>query len=115
MTEHLQTTLDKVITLIAHEIADRCVKEIERLSAESRSQSVVSNAAVQTAPAKPKVENTLLKIKQVQDRVSLSRSSIYKMLNREEFPKPIKIGARTAWSEASITQWIAGLQRTRAR
>ena len=40
-------------------------------------------------------------------RVSMSRSSIYAAIARNEFPAPIKLGARSvAWVESEISEFI---------
>jgi prophage regulatory protein len=47
--------------------------------------------------------------KAVQQRVGLSRSTLYLLISRGEFPAPVKIGARAvAWESAAIDEWIAG-------
>lgn len=55
----------------------------------------------------------ILRIKQVQERLGLSRSTIYDRINvnspryDKEFPKPLKIGASAVgWLEESINEWI---------
>ena len=49
----------------------------------------------------------LLKRQQVEEITTLSRSSIYDMIKRGVFPKPIKIGERAvAWREADIIAWM---------
>jgi prophage regulatory protein len=51
---------------------------------------------------------TLLRRKQVIDRVGLSRSTLYSYMSKNLFPRPVRIGVRAvAWSEAAIDQWIA--------
>ena len=53
-----------------------------------------------------KYEN-LLDRKKVEIKTTLSRSSIYDMIARGEFPKPVKIsGRRVAWLESSVDAWI---------
>ena len=48
-----------------------------------------------------------LKLKVVTDLTGLSRSSIYLMMSKDEFPKRISIGARAvAWSSEDIDNWI---------
>ena len=50
---------------------------------------------------------SILKIRTVQERTGLSRSSIYAYITDGRFPKPIKIGARSVgWNSKSIDQWI---------
>ena len=41
------------------------------------------------------------------NRLGLSRSTIYKMVEDGTFPAPIKIGARRiAWKVASVDDWL---------
>lgn len=58
----------------------------------------------------------VLRLKQVLERVGLSRSTIYDRMNPasprydDTFPKPIKIGSSAVgWLESSISQWIESL------
>ncbi|NWB51088.1 AlpA family transcriptional regulator [Pseudomonas gingeri] len=55
----------------------------------------------------------VLRLRDVIQRVGLSRSTIYDRINPkssrydESFPKPIKIGASAiGWIESSISEWI---------
>jgi prophage regulatory protein len=48
-----------------------------------------------------------LRLKEVQARVGLSRSTIYASISSGTFPKPFRIGARAvAWISDDITAWI---------
>ncbi len=45
---------------------------------------------------------------EVESRTGLSRSSIYALMDRGEFPRPRRIGKRAvAWDEADIEHWLA--------
>lgn len=49
----------------------------------------------------------LLKLKEVIEKVGLGRSTIYLMMNRGEFPKPIKMGERKIyWLESDTDKFI---------
>lgn len=37
---------------------------------------------------------------------SLGKSTIWQLLAKEEFPAPIKVGARTLWKRADVDAWI---------
>ena len=51
--------------------------------------------------------NKVLRLPDVMDRVGLGSSFIYLLIQRGEFPKPIKIGARAvAWIEPEVDVWI---------
>ncbi len=55
-------------------------------------------------------ENALqiLRRKQVESRVGLSRSSLYALIAAGAFPKQIKLSARAVgWRESEIDAWIA--------
>lgn len=51
---------------------------------------------------------SLHSLREVQQRVPFSRSTIYAKIARGEFPAPIKISEnRVAWDSAAIDNWIA--------
>jgi prophage regulatory protein len=53
------------------------------------------------------ITNTLLNRQSVQTRTTLSRSSLYAMIAKGEFPAPIKLtGRRVAWPETTVNSWI---------
>lgn len=48
----------------------------------------------------------LLRLPAVIARTGLSRSTIYKCISEDTFPRPIKIGVRSvAWVESEIRLW----------
>ena len=51
--------------------------------------------------------NKFIKLPTVKSMTGLSKSSIYAMMKKGEFPNSIAIGNRAvAWVEAHIEQWI---------
>lgn len=47
-------------------------------------------------------------LREVQQRVPFSRSTIYAKISKGEFPAPIRISEnRVAWDSAAIDAWIA--------
>lgn len=53
-------------------------------------------------------EVTLMKRKQVEAATSLSRSTIYDMMGKGTFPKPVRLSpTRVAWREKDIVAWLA--------
>ena len=49
----------------------------------------------------------VLKLPAVIERTALSRSSIYAMMDRGEFPRPIRLTRKAvAWPEESIEDWL---------
>ncbi|WP_272010577.1 helix-turn-helix transcriptional regulator [Roseovarius sp. ZX-A-9] len=51
----------------------------------------------------------ILRCREVQEIIGLSRSTIYRMINRGDFPPPQKLGLRAiGWRESSIKEWLEG-------
>ena len=49
----------------------------------------------------------VLRIFEVSDRTGLPRSSIYAKIQTGNFPRPIKLGARSVgWLESDVNQWV---------
>ena len=49
----------------------------------------------------------LLKIKEVCERLGVSRGHVYVLVRKHGFPRPIELSARSrAWKPDSIEQWI---------
>lgn len=64
-------------------------------------------AARNQAAINGKAELRILRRKQVEARVGLSRSTIYGAVNAGTFPKPINLGPQSVgWIEAEIEQWL---------
>lgn len=55
----------------------------------------------------PKRVTRLIRLKEVQHRVGLGRSTIYRWMAEGKFPKPVQLGGyAVAWSEEEIHEWI---------
>ena len=49
--------------------------------------------------------------KDLEERLKLSRSSIYAMMSQGEFPKPVRLGRRAVgWKSTDIEKWLQDLQ-----
>jgi prophage regulatory protein len=48
----------------------------------------------------------LLRLPEVTDRVAMGKSTIYAMINRNEFPAPMHFGKASRWLESEIDDWI---------
>lgn len=56
----------------------------------------------------------LIKLKTVMECTGLARSTVYKFVAEDRFPKPVKLGTRmVAWVESEIQEWI--LQKVEVR
>lgn len=52
--------------------------------------------------------NAILRLKAVQSRTGLSRSTIYLFMSRGEFPRAVNLGQHAVgWVEADVDAWIA--------
>ena len=49
----------------------------------------------------------ILRLKDVVDRIGLSKPTIYRMIKKDEFPKPLQLTKRSiGWNESDIDNWI---------
>ena len=56
----------------------------------------------------------LMRLADVEDRVGIRRSAIYRWMNDGRFPKPLRVGPRAVrWRESVVQEWIDGLQTTK--
>ena len=54
------------------------------------------------------VEKRALKRKEVLGLVSLSSATVYRMMSRGEFPRPVRVGRRAArWRSDEVEEWLA--------
>ncbi|WP_230293780.1 AlpA family transcriptional regulator [Croceicoccus sp. Ery5] len=51
----------------------------------------------------------LIRLPEVQHRVGLGRSTIYRWMSEGKFPKPVQLGGYSvAWAEDEVEEWILG-------
>ncbi len=60
----------------------------------------------------PILIDTLIKITDVQRQTLLGKSTIYALINKDLFPKPVKIGRSSRWSQRQIDALINGGENT---
>lgn len=48
----------------------------------------------------------LLRRDEVMKKVGISKSTLYKLIREDGFPKPARVGASSAWVESEIDAWI---------
>jgi prophage regulatory protein len=54
----------------------------------------------------------ILRCRDVQEVTGLSRSTIYRMMDRNDFPKATKLGVRAiGWRQSAVNDWIEGRSR----
>ena len=58
----------------------------------------------------------LLARREVEHRVGIGRSAIYRLMRSGCFPEPVRIGPGTVrWSQREIEEWISSLPRSRGQ
>ena len=58
-------------------------------------------------------EAKLIRFPAVQERVSMGRTAVYELIKAGKFPRPVKVGAASAWIDVEITRWIQELAAKR--
>ena len=54
----------------------------------------------------------LIRLPEVQHRVGLGRSTIYRWMAEGKFPKPVQLGGyAVAWSEHEVDNWLSSRPR----
>lgn len=66
-------------------------------------------AAAVTSRGEPR----LIRLAAVQERVSMGRTAVYELIKAGKFPRPVKVGAASAWIDVEITRWIEELAAKR--
>ena len=60
------------------------------------------------------MSHQILKLKEISSLTKLSSSTIYRLVQAGEFPKPIKLAAHASgWLESDIEDWIEARQKAR--
>ncbi len=55
----------------------------------------------------PVTDDRLIRLSDVLDLTSLSRSSVYRLVERGQFPRPVRSGSRIVrWSLADVQKWM---------
>ena len=60
------------------------------------------------------VQGRLIPLREVMDRTSLSKPTIYRRMETGRFPRPFQVGERrVAWKESDVQQWLDSLLQTK--
>ena len=78
---------------------------------DSRSISESDEPAVQAESSLG--EARLIRLPAVQERVGMGRTAVYELIKAGKFPRPVKVGAASAWIDVEITRWIEQLAASR--
>ncbi|CAM4377753.1 MAG: hypothetical protein LEGION0403_FIIPPAGN_00656 [Legionella sp.] len=56
---------------------------------------------------RPEEPEKLIRRKKVEEITTLSRSRIYYLMQKDQFPKPISLGKMSvAWIESEVQEWV---------
>jgi prophage regulatory protein len=58
-------------------------------------------------------KDRIIRLPEVLERVSLSRTTIYQKIQEGSFPKQLKLGRASGWLESEIDAWIEKLANSR--
>ncbi len=61
------------------------------------------------------MEEKLLPVRELMDRLGLGRTTIYREMHRGGFPKPLKIGSSVRWRWSEVASWIEAQPRATGR
>jgi len=54
-----------------------------------------------------------LRLQDVEARVALKKTEIYRRIKRSEFPQPVKLGHASRWLDTDIDAWMQRIVQTR--
>lgn len=49
----------------------------------------------------------MLTVSEVATKLKIGKSTVYKLVKKNDLPKPVKLGNRSLWHETSIDEWFA--------
>ena len=54
----------------------------------------------------------ILRLAEVLARVGLGKTTLYRLIGRDEFPRPVRLGPRAVgWKEAEVAEWLDSRER----
>lgn len=57
------------------------------------------------------MNDRILRVQEVVDLVNVHRATLYKMMGRGEFPRPLRLGPNArGWRKSDIDAWMANLE-----
>ena len=53
-------------------------------------------------------QNRFIRMPDLRQKVGLSKSQIYKLIQQGEFPEPIKLGKKiSVWTDSEVEEWMS--------
>ena len=93
-----------------------CARLVEsyKYSIMFRRRPVSGSELLHPRPREIEVNHPLMRRKEVERMTTLSPSTIYRLMQEEGFPEPIKIGPRAVrWGREEIEEWLASRPRAK--
>ena len=59
-----------------------------------------------TTAETPSGGHRLISLDELASRLSISKAMIYRLIQRKDFPRPVKIGKASRWDEGQVNQWV---------
>jgi prophage regulatory protein len=87
----------------------RLARESSMIGSNSLNTGVQNTVIAQPKEISPLLlrREKLLKIRRVTDLVGLSRATIYRMIQENTFPHPVKLSARrVGWARSEVFKWM---------
>lgn len=66
-----------------------------------------ANAKADDAAQKWTQRHQLIDLNELSARLSVSPATIYRLIQRKDFPRPVKIGKASRWDEGQVNSWVA--------
>ena len=57
----------------------------------------------------------LIPIIDVLSLVPVSRATLYRVMERSDFPRPVRVGSRVFWDSAEVEAWVQAQKDLRAQ
>ncbi len=71
------------------------------------SKEAIVGEEIDKGATEPRRVTRLIRLPEVQHRVGLGRSTIYRWMAEGKFPKPVQLGGyAVAWAEDEVERWI---------
>ena len=62
------------------------------------------------------MRDSILRIKDVMQITTLSRTTLYRLIGRGDFPQPLKLGPNArGWRQSEVEAWVENLDRSNIR
>lgn len=59
-------------------------------------------------------QNRFIRMPDLRKKVGLSKSQIYKLIQQDEFPEPVKLGKKVSvWVDSEVDEWMSKQVPTR--